>query len=241
MKIKHLCIGIVVLAFCCPLFGATEFFVATTGRDTNPGTSAQPFATLERAQNAIREVRRQEGGAVGEVTVWIEAGTYYLQDALTLTREDSGTEVAPVVFRAMAGQAVRLVGGKKVTGFGPVTDPEMLARLPESVRKDVVCTDLKGAGLMDYGEVAAQGKRLELFFQDKAMQLARWPNEGFVRVVDVKGETPMTTHGIAGTREGKFTYAEDRPNAWAAEQDIWLHGYWFWDWSDSFERVAALD
>ena len=241
MKIKHLCIGVVVLAFCCPLFGATELFVATTGRDSHPGTSDQPFATLARAQNAIREMKAQGGEAVGGVTVWIEAGTYFLRDALTLTREDSGTEAAPVVYRAVVGQEVRLVGGKKVTGFGPVTDPEILARLPESVRKDVVCADLKGAGLRDYGEVAAQGKRLELFFQDKAMQLARWPNEGFVRVVDVKGATPMTTHGIKGTREGKFVYAEDRPNAWGAEQDVWLHGYWFWDWSDSFERVAAVD
>jgi len=241
MKLKYLHVSMVVLALSCPLFGTTEFFVATRGRDANPGTSAQPFATLARARNAIREMKAQGDGAVGGVTVWIGAGTYYLQDALTLTREDSGTEAAPVVYRAMAGQDVRLVGGKKVTGFGPVTEPEMLARLPESVRKDVVCADLKGAGLRDYGEVAAQGKRLELFFQDKAMQLARWPNEGFVRVVDVVGETPMTTHGIKGTVEGKFTYAENRPNAWAAEQDIWLHGYWFWDWSDSFERVSAVD
>ncbi|MCF7974804.1 MAG: right-handed parallel beta-helix repeat-containing protein [Phycisphaerae bacterium] len=241
MKTKCLYVGLVVLVISCPLFGMTEFFVATGGRDINPGTSAQPFATLERARNAIRESKARGNGAVGQVTVWIKAGTYYVQEALTLTREDSGTEAAPVVYRAMPGRAVRLVGGEKVTGFGPVTNPEVLARLPESVRHDVVCADLKGVGLRDFGEVAAQGKRLELFFQDKAMQLARWPNEGFVRVVDVVGETPMTTHGIQGTREGEFTYAEDRPGAWGAEPDIWLHGYWFWDWADSFERVAAVD
>ncbi len=97
MKNKYLCIGIVVLALSCPLYGATELFVATHGRDANPGTSAQPFATLARAQNAIREMKAQGGGATRGVTVWIAAGTYYLQDALTLTREASGTEAAPEV------------------------------------------------------------------------------------------------------------------------------------------------
>ncbi|MCP4452631.1 MAG: right-handed parallel beta-helix repeat-containing protein, partial [Planctomycetes bacterium] len=241
MSIKFLHVSFVVFVLSGPLFGAMEFFVSPGGHDGNSGTSAKPFATLVRARNAIRTIRRQGQETAQGVTVWVEAGTYTLNEALTLTCEDSGTEAGPIVYRAMAGQTVRLVGGKKVTGFGPVTDPDSLARLPQVVREHVVCADLKAQGFLDYGEVAAQGKRLELFYKDKAMQLARWPNEGFVRVVDVNGETPMTTHGIPGTREGKLTYAEDRPGLWAGESDIWLHGYWFWDWSDSFERVASVD
>ena len=28
---------------------------------------------------------------------------------------------------------------------------------------------------------------------------------------------------------------------WAAEPDLLLYGYWFWDWADSYDRVASID
>jgi len=238
---KYLYAGLMILVLSCPLFGGTDFFVSTGGSDTNPGTQAQPFATLQRAGSAVRELKKSPNLPQAGVTVWIEAGTYYVNEPLTLSNEDSGTRNAPIVYRGQSGQEVRIVGGRQVKGFQPVTDPEILNRLDVSVREKVVCADLKAAGISDYGQVAAQSNRLELFFRDEPMQLARWPNEGFLQIVDVVGETPNTTHGIKGTREGKFTYSDDRPKRWAGEQEIWLHGYWFWDWSDSFEKVSSID
>ena len=238
---KYLYASLMTLVFSCPLFGGTEYYVSTEGNDKNPGTQTQPFATLRRARNAVRELKKSEDLPKGGVTVWIQAGTYYVNESLTLSDEDSGTERAPIVYRGQSGQQVRIVGGRQVKGFQTVTDPEILQRLDESVRAKVVCADLKVAGITDFGEVATRSNRLELFFRDEPMQLARWPNEGFLRIVDVVGETPKTIHGRKGTVEGKFTYSDDRPKRWADEQEIWLHGYWFWDWSDSFEKVSSID
>jgi hypothetical protein len=238
---KYLYTSLMILVLSCPLFGDTEYFVSTHGSDTNPGTQAQPFATLQRASSAVRELKKRSNLPQAGVTVWIQAGTYYVNEPLTLSDEDSGSKNAPIVYRGQSGQEVRIVGGRQVKGFQPVTDPEILKRLDVSVREKVVCADLKAAGISDYGQVAAQSNRLELFFRDEPMQLARWPNEGFLQIVDVVGETPTTIHGIKGTREGKFTYSDDRPKRWTDEQEIWLHGYWFWDWSDSFEKVSSID
>jgi hypothetical protein len=33
----------------------TEFYIAPGGNDTNPGTEEKPFATLNRARNAVRD------------------------------------------------------------------------------------------------------------------------------------------------------------------------------------------
>ncbi|MFA7247651.1 MAG: choice-of-anchor U domain-containing protein, partial [Dehalococcoidia bacterium] len=49
--------------------GVTEVWVATTGSDGNPGTEAQPFATI---QKGIDTVEIGDGG-----TVHVAAGTYY--------------------------------------------------------------------------------------------------------------------------------------------------------------------
>ena len=48
----------------------TGFCIATDGRDQNPGTQDKPFATLERARDAVREARKP-GLPKGGVTVWL--------------------------------------------------------------------------------------------------------------------------------------------------------------------------
>jgi hypothetical protein len=238
---KYLHASLAVLVISCPLFAGSEYFVSTGGNDTNPGTQAQPFATLQRARDAIRELKKSSNPPRAGVTVWIQSGTYYVNEPLMLTKEDSGTKNAPIIYRGQPGGQVRIVGGKQVKGFQPVTDPDILKRLDASVREKIVCADLKAAGITDFGQVAARSNRLELFFRDEPMQLARWPNEGFVKIVEVVGETIKNVRGRKGTIEGKFTYSGDRPKRWADEQEIWLHGYWFHDWSDSFEKVSSID
>jgi len=228
------------LFFSSPLFADIEYFVSTRGTVTNPGTQASPFATLEQARNAIRNMKANTSAPREKVIVWIEAGTYYLQEPLILSEEDSGTETAPIIYRAYAGGEVRIVGGRQVKGFQPVTDPEILKRLDTSVQGQVLFADLSVAEISDYGRVAPRGQRLELFFQDRPMQLARWPNEGFVRIVDVAGEI-TTIRGRQAFADGNLIYSEDRPERWGHEQEIWLHGYWFWDWADSFAKVASID
>jgi len=62
---------------------ATELYVSTTGHDAGPGTRTQPFATLERARDAIRQL--QSTGRLAEpVTVHVRGGRYYLSRILDL-------------------------------------------------------------------------------------------------------------------------------------------------------------
>ena len=41
--------------------------------------------------------------------------------------------------------------------------------------------------------------------------------------------------------EDGFTYSGDRPRRWKDTSDLWVHGYWSWDWANSYERVASID
>ena len=58
---------------------ATEYFVAPTGSDSNPGTMASPFATIQKGNDVA---------AAGD-TVWLRAGTYFSTRQIVLSR--SGT------------------------------------------------------------------------------------------------------------------------------------------------------
>jgi len=231
-----------VLAAACGLVRA-DYYVAPTGSDANPGTREQPFRSIERARAAVREVLKKGPLARPGITVWLAKGTYPLEKTFALGAEDSGSRDGPVVYRAEPGEEVRLIGGREIppAAFQAVHDAAVLARLDAAARGKVVQADLRSLGVASLGGVAPDGRRAEVFFNDKPLVLARWPNEGFVRIADVVGGKPIKVHGISGDEVGKFTYEGDRPRRWLNEPDPWLHGYWFWDWSEQYQRVASID
>ncbi|MFH1918968.1 MAG: right-handed parallel beta-helix repeat-containing protein [Planctomycetota bacterium] len=234
------------LALACHAVAAATFYVATDGKDTNPGTEDQPFATLQRARDEIR--RSKAGGALpaGGITVEIRGGTYELSQPFELTAEDSGTEDAPIVYRSRQGETVKLVGGREVTGWKQVTDPAVLNRLDESARGQVWQADLKALGITDLEGIGRAGTYqsdpgLELFFQDKPMTLARYPNSGYMHIAATLDADGQPKTGIVTTPEGKFVCDDPRPARWAGEKGIWLHGFWVRDWADLRIPLASLD
>ncbi|MCX7827551.1 MAG: hypothetical protein N2689_18635, partial [Verrucomicrobiae bacterium] len=82
---------------------------------------------------------------------------------------------------------------------------------------------------------------LELFFNGKPMEIARWPNDGFVMTGEVFGPEKKDVRGRPHNVGGQFAYDGDRPARWQAESDAWLYGYWFHDWADSYEKIASID
>lgn len=93
----------------------TEIFVSASVGDDAHGTGAraQPFASLARAQKAVRAVRRGSGaGGGGAVVVWLRQGVYYQPHGpLTLTAEDSGLDAgAPVVWAGWPSENVTISG-----------------------------------------------------------------------------------------------------------------------------------
>jgi parallel beta-helix repeat protein len=195
-----------------------------------------PFESLEAARDRLREFKNSDG-LLQALTVWITPGDYPRTTALQLTAEDSGSPTAPITWRAVEEGKTRLLGGAIVETFEPVTDADLLARLPEVARAEVRVADLKAVGIADYGTPKRRGfgigagpMALELFFNDQAMTPARWPNEGWARIA-----------GVPEGQEGVFQFEEDRPAQWSKVEDIWIHGYWTWDWADSYENIAAID
>ncbi|NLY01297.1 MAG: right-handed parallel beta-helix repeat-containing protein [Rhodopirellula sp.] len=225
---------------------ATTLYVAADGNDANPGTADRPFATLERARDEIRQRKAAVGLAEDGFTVELRGGTYQRSQPLQLTAKDSGTPSTPIIYRVSRGETVRLVGGREVTGWEPVADAAALARLDESARGQVWQADLKVQGITDLEGIGAaksyqSDPGLEVFFQEKPMTLARYPNSGYMfiaRALDASGQ-PGT--GIVTSPEGKFVCEDPRPARWTKEKDVWLHGFWAYDWSDLRIPLCSVD
>ncbi len=184
---------------------SVDFYVSPEGNNNNPGTITKPFGSLEDARDAIR-ISKQSSGLPGEgVTVWIQEGTYSLSQTFELLEEDSGTEQAPIAYRAYKDEKVRIIGGKSIPScaFKSVTDPAILKRfINDSVRKNVLQADLKALGITDYGKHAQYGHMfpvvpapLELFFNHKVMTLARYPNNGTILIGKINDPGSKTRIG----------------------------------------------
>jgi len=243
---------IIVLLFSVLLVQAAtakvDFYVSPSGDDSASGSLDRPFASLTRTRDAIRALKEAGNLPEGGITVHIRGGVYSLTESFNLTARDSGTESSPIVYRAYNNEEVRLIGGKQIRGFKPVTDPAILERIDQKYHDKILQTDLKSQGITDFGKVSpkrfggpAHSTGLELFFEDKPMTLARWPNEGFVKITGLVEPGTVNVRGTKGSKVGKFMYEGDRPKRWAEENDVWVHGYWFWDWSDERQQVESID
>ncbi len=102
----------------CPIVNAqqqTSFYVAPNGSDANAGSQTAPFATAQRARDAIRALKQR--GLQRPVTVFLRGGTYSLAEPLVFTPQDSGTPSAPVTYAASAGETPILSGGTRLSGW----------------------------------------------------------------------------------------------------------------------------
>ncbi|MDR1880829.1 MAG: right-handed parallel beta-helix repeat-containing protein [Tannerellaceae bacterium] len=216
-------------------------YVAPDGDDRNAGTQEQPLKSLERAKNAVRTIRSEKPRQ--RVTVCFKGGVYPLEQTVAFTPEDSGEEQSPVVYKAMEGETPVFTGSKALGKWTVVDDASELAHLSPSLHGKIYVTDLPAAGITDYGDPTDKGKRPELICNGQLQTLARWPDDGFVRAGRARGATalPENYTRVHGTKEGVFSYLDSYQDRWASEPDIRLGGYWYWDWSDEFQKVDLWD
>ncbi|GKX28009.1 hypothetical protein SH1V18_04890 [Vallitalea longa] len=242
-----------------------SFYVSPDGNDNNSGTQQDPFGTLEGARNAIRALKSTSSLPAGGVTVYLREGTYNRDSSFELTAEDSGTEDSPITYKAYNGEDVKIMGGHDIdtSAFTEVTDQTILDRLPSESRDKVLQVDLSSLGITEYGEITKAGfgwEKLppapELFVDNKTMTLARYPNEGYMSTgsISTQGFIPRNHVDDKPTDPGYvapenyinqqgpiFSYSDTRFSRWSDEDEIWLFGYWKWDWADDNLKVKNLN
>ncbi|MDO4582955.1 MAG: right-handed parallel beta-helix repeat-containing protein [Planctomycetia bacterium] len=221
-----------------------DFYVSLEGNDAWSGKLAEPneartdgpFATLERAKMALRESRAKETERAW--TVVVREGDYELSETFPLTKEDCGTEKGRITWRTNRGEKVRLLGGRQLKTWRTVTEPAVLEQLSENVRGKVIQIDLRALGISDFG---SPKEGMELYFEGKPMTLSRYPNDGFVKITGLTPGYPKDIRGTKGSTHGDFQFEDERLTTWGNEKEIWVHGYWFWDWAEEKQKVESID
>ncbi len=157
--------------------GTIDVFVSPRGHDNwsgrraDPGKDDGPFATVARARDAVRALLKTRKEP-RRVHVVLRGGTYYLDAPLEFGPEDSGTEQAPVVYTAAAGERVVLSGGRRLENgrWGEVNG--------------------RRAWVVDLAEVKAGAWRFrQLFVNGERRPRTRLPKQGEYRIESLPGYT----------------------------------------------------
>jgi len=138
---------------------AAEIHVAPDGDDANPGTAAEPVATLVGARDAARETITK--GLKEDLHVIVHGGTYRLTEPLVLGPQDGGTVKHDVIWRAAEGTSPVISGGRVIGGWKQ--DGEVWRTTVPKVK----------AGAWRFNELFVGGER---------RPRARHPNQGWARV-----------------------------------------------------------
>ncbi len=226
---------------------ALAFFVAPNGSDSGSGSADQPFATLERARDAVRAYSQTgflpPGGAVVEVA----GGRYERASTLELTAADSGTASGAILWRAKAGEEVRIHGARQLQPewFTAVSSSAPVwARLDAGARGHVMQVDLAAHGISDFGTLKQRSSgssstlsALELVFDGVPQELARWPDVGESGADATNG----FVYTASPTTSNTFRFSGSRPARWGQAEELWFHGFWRELWYDQHIMAAAVD
>ncbi|MGL4595739.1 MAG: right-handed parallel beta-helix repeat-containing protein [Thermoguttaceae bacterium] len=205
--------------FCSVL--AVEFHVAPTGNDQADGKTANsPFATLQRAQKAVRDFQlsiqsaKQNGEFDYSASVILHDGTYFLAEPLHFTSADSGTKEFPVSWKAAPNAKPIISGGFRVTNWTKVDDKLFSAPVPET-----------------WKELESPNS---FFVNGNRAICARTPNEGnYFYTSQIRLEKGHDTPLLG------IKYApKDIPN-WISDPDVRLVLYH--NWTNSNNRVGSID
>ncbi len=105
-----------------------HFYVSPDGNDSNAGSISKPFKTVMRARDAVRSVKWRQNkynslvksgkvSPVGDITVWLRGGRYYLGQPIEFDENDSGNFGYHITYKNYPGEIPVIVGGQPVTGW----------------------------------------------------------------------------------------------------------------------------
>jgi hypothetical protein len=208
----------------CSSKNSNTIFVSPTGNDSGKGTKEEPFVTLTRAQDEVRNLKKQ--GVNNNITVYLRGGTYHLKNSFVLTLDDSGSKKQIIKYAAYKNETPVISAGVPILNW---EKPQVFPKgLPEKAKSKIWVADVSAIKHIKENQeqspsVATQMNRTERFYT---------LFEGEKRLQRAKGEafTLVEMERTENTDPQQFRFPEKILQNWAdiKEAEIHLIPHYIW-------------
>jgi hypothetical protein len=181
-----------------------------------------PFRTIQRAQQAVRELKR-DARLDTPVIVYLRGGMYSIAEPLRFTPADSGTATAPIIYAAYPGETPVISGGKEISGWQPGPGGLWIADIP-AVR----------AGTQPFDQLFVYGRR--------AVR-ARAPNDGYFYIAGAadtgasRQATRQLSYRAFRAHRDDLALLSQVPQEQLSDVNVVVYH----SWETSRHRIAELD
>lgn len=248
-----------------------DFYVSTKGNDSNDGSKKAPFLTIEKAVSAVREISKdgkdgitvcieegeyrvnsliftkEDSGTESCPVTYYANGNVVLNGGATLSPSDFvSVKEYPEIASRLSDEAKERVYVLDLT-----KEPYLLSA--EDWGKIYTIGSYNTANNYDGDYVGPL--YCELFVNDERQTLARYPDGGFLYTEEV------VATGLGYESDGSLTKVENwhdirnpesdvykidselasRIASWKNLDDVWMFGYWKYDWADASTPIGSFD
>lgn len=216
-------------------FPTYNLYVSADGSDNNAGTINHPVKTIEKCVQVINNKIKFDNYK-GTIIVNIKSGTYNITNGLSI--ENYNIEKNKVIFRG--NNTVFFNGGIYLNcdNFINSTSKEASKYSKNiSPSSKMYIYDLSKYNLNYNIKTESITNAPELFFNETPMTLARYPSKGFLLTGNIlKGKNKENS------AEGySFNFNDTEVKKWSDTSNIFMKGYWCYDWYDSTVKAASID
>ena len=247
-----------------------DLYVSPDGSDENDGSFEKPFATIEKARDTVRamdkssldsitvaimagdyrisslEFSREDSGTENCPVIYCAYGDgeVVLNGGISFSGKDFGKVTDKKMLSRLTKKAQKNVRCLDLGKFGITAE--------------------------DYGKIYAIGSYntaaqydgdytgnlyCELFVNDKRQTIARYPNDGYLYTEKVvktglgresNGSTTAVPNWDSIRNPESDVYKISRKlakriNKWETLDDVWMFGFWKYDWADASTLIGSFD
>ena len=243
------------------------FYVSPSGSDSHNGTKAKPFATLTKAKQAARDLRKSKDFSKA-VTIFLREGNYNLSKTFSLSAEDSGSKNAPFTIAAYPGEKVVLSSALQLDAgnWKPVSLPARKRLHPKVTEMDLYELDVTPLGIAQVKQFSTTNSfmggwpTIDFFANNERQPISQWPNPtqivhkkndpGWATANGAKDTASFYFAGGGNPQDHDSTNEPDlddvsRSMRWRSAlqsgHELWLKGFWRVPWGPVTSRIRSMD
>lgn len=247
-----------------------DIYVSTSGDDSNTGSKDSPLRTVEKAMEAVRKMDKSgrsgitvciETGEYNVSSLVFEDEDSGTAECPVTYRANGGEVVINAGAKLEAGDFVPAEKYPAIYSRLPAAARENTAVLDLTKEPYSLTAD-------DWGKICAIGSYntaykydgdwtgpiySELFINDTRQNLARYPDDGFLLTQEVVSEgQARESDGVRTKDWDDLRNPEpdvyrvdqslaDRIGGWKTLEDVWMFGFWKYDWADASSPILSFD